>query len=166
MKISSNSWQPMCGKVNLMKGSSLAQCGMNGLVVVAEDTPVSEKVKDILYSLSKDRQTKAPAAPQNILNMPSLNNGAWRWALANAPSPVQSVQFLNESANPFLPQQSLRLHRLRSPHRNQPLLHPPKTPTSSGCNTPNDYSRGYADLSAFGLVAPLAWLAWRRRLMR
>ena len=35
--------------------------------------------------------------------------------------------------------------------------------TSSGCNSPLGYAPNDGDLSAFGLIAPLAWLAWRRR---
>ena len=36
----------------------------------------------------------------------------------------------------------------------------------SGCNLPFVYVPGHIDLSAFGLIAPLAWLAWRRRSRR
>ena len=42
--------------------------------------------------------------------------------------------------------------------KSRPDLVPP-----SGCELPFGYVRGHIDLSAFGLIAPLAWLAWRRR---
>ena len=45
--------------------------------------------------------------------------------------------------------------------KSRPDLVPP-----SGCELPFGYVRGHIDLSAFGLIAPLAWLAWRRRSRR
>ena len=45
--------------------------------------------------------------------------------------------------------------------KSRPDLVPP-----SGCNLPFVYVPGHIDLSAFGLIAPLAWLAWRRRSRR
>ena len=41
--------------------------------------------------------------------------------------------------------------------KSRPDLVPP-----SGCELPFGYVRGHIDLSAFGIIAPLAWLAWRR----
>ena len=37
------------------------------------------------------------------------------------------------------------------------------TQPSGSCGAPLGYAHGHADLAAFGLIAPLAWLAWRRR---
>ena len=37
---------------------------------------------------------------------------------------------------------------------------------ASGCELPFGYVPGYIDLSAFGLIVPLAWIAWRRRSRR
>ena len=45
--------------------------------------------------------------------------------------------------------------------KSRPDLVPP-----SGCELPFGYVRGHIDLSAFGLIASLAWLAWRRRSRR
>ena len=47
-----------------------------------------------------------------------------------------------------------------------PERDPQPTEPPGSCNAPLGYAHGYADLSSFGLLAPLAWLAWRRRPRR